>query len=265
MLKFSIVTPTYMRIDNIKVFYAHLKKHTGNFQIEWIVVYEKDDVETFNYISKIQDMKIVLIENNGIFSNALKIGSENATGDFINFLGDDDYIINNAFQKISDHINNDTTIDWIIGQGLYINEEGKQIRKIITFLKNILLFFYSKNTLIIVNYVMSPSSFCRKEILQKIKFFENYHWYGNDYISWIRLSKITKPLVLNFPISKATYSSNTLSGSFNLKGYLMMLKMVKKESSNIFIMTLQTLVSVIIILYNFFNKILLKFLLKKKN
>ena len=265
MLKFSIITPTYMRIDKIKDFYDHLKKQKGNFQIEWIVVYEKNDEKTYNFISKIKDIDIVLVQNNGIISNALKVGSEKATGDFLSFLGDDDYLINNALQKISNYIKNNNSIDWVIGQGLYINEEGKQIRKIITFLKNILLYFYSKNTLIIANYVMTPSSFSKKKILQKINFFENYHWYGNDYISWIRLSKITKPLILNFPISKATYSNNTLSGSFNLKGYTMMLKEIRKESSNIITTVLQLIVGVIIITYNFINKIVLRSIIKKKN
>tara|TARA_B100001540_G_C15662663_1_gene576387 strand:- start:623 stop:952 length:330 start_codon:yes stop_codon:yes gene_type:complete len=104
---------------------------------------------------------------------------------------------------------------------------------------------------------MSPSSFCKKNLLKKINFFENYHWYGNDYITWIRLSKITKPLILNFPITKATYSNNTLSGSFNLKGYIMMMKAIRKETSNPIIIILQLLVGLLIISYNFLNKVIL--------
>ncbi len=257
MIKFSIVTPTYKRLDKIKDFYKHLKNQKGNFEIEWVIVYEENDKQTYDFISDISDINTVLVKNNGDFSNALKIGGENATGNFINFLGDDDIIIDKSLQKICDHLSKNKEVQWVIGQGIYINEKGMQIRKIITFCKNFLLYFFSKHSLIFLNYVMSPSSFCKKNLLKKINFFENYHWYGNDYITWIRLSKITKPLILNFPITKATYSNNTLSGSFNLKGYIMMMKAIRKETSNPIIIILQLLVGLLIISYNFLNKVIL--------
>ena len=45
----------------------------------------------------------------------------------------------------------------------------------------------------------------------------------------------------------------------------MMLKEIRKESSNIITTVLQLIVGVIIITYNFINKIVLRSIIKKKN
>ena len=40
---------------------------------------------------------------------------------------------------------------------------------------------YNKNMLYLVDYIMTPSSFCKK-YLKKVGYFKNIHWYGNDYV-----------------------------------------------------------------------------------
>ena len=62
---------------------------------------------------------------------------------------------------------------------------------------------YNKNMLYLVDYIMTPSSFCKK-IFKKVGYFKNIHWYGNDYV-WIKLSKITKPIIINKTLSFATF------------------------------------------------------------
>ena len=61
MIKFSIVTPTYKRLDKIKDFYKHLKNQKGDFEIEWVIVYEENDKQTYDFISDISDINIVLV------------------------------------------------------------------------------------------------------------------------------------------------------------------------------------------------------------
>ena len=116
---------------------------------------------------------------------------------------------------------------------------------------------YDKNMLHLVDYIMTPSSFCKKKYLKKVGYFKNIHWYGNDYVCWIRLSKIIKPIIIKKTLSFATYSKSTYSGSFDYKRYLNLYFNISKETDNVVIKFMQFLIVTYIFIHNFFLKKLL--------
>ena len=253
---FSIITPTYRRVENLKLLYKHLLSQKKINLVEWVIVVEKDDSVSTQFLKKIK-IKKKIVKNVGGLQNAFKNGAKKASGEYISFLGDDDYLRKDIFLILLEKIKKKNPI-WIIGYGCYVNVKKKKIRKKITKIKNFLLNNFNNITLLLVDYVMTPSSFCKKKYLEKVGFFRNTSWYGNDYICWIQLSKLIKPLIIRKTLSFASYSESTHSGSFNYKRFISLYVNLSKESNNFLVKILQF----IIVLYILFHNLVIKKILK---
>ena len=253
---FSIITPTFKRIGNLKKQYNKILKQKKNHLMEWILVLEKNDLLSMQYARKIKSEKkiqIKIVTNTKGFSSAFKNGAIKANGEYISFLGDDDFLAKNVFLTLEKNIKLYSP-KWMIGYGCYLNQNGKKIRNTITKLKNFMISHYNPNILCLVDYIMTPSSFCKKEYLKKVGYFQNIHWYGNDYVCWIRLSRIIKPTIIKKTLSYATYSNSTYSGSFDYKRYLNLYQNISKETNNILIKLMQFIIIIYIFFQNFFLK-----------
>ena len=221
-----------------------------------MLVVEKKDLPTLKFVKEIKQKKKIKIKNffnKKGFQSAFKNGAKAASGEYISFLGDDDKLVKNIFIILTKKIKLSNP-NWIIGYGCYIDNKGKKIRTLITQIKNFMLKNYNKNMLYLVDYIMTPSSFCKKKYLKKVGYFKNIHWYGNDYVCWIRLSKITKPIIINKTLSFATYSKTTYSGSFDYKRYLNLYFNISKETDNLVIKFMQFLIIIYILSQLFLKK-----------
>lgn len=256
---FSLVTPSYQRLAHLKKLYKHIKNQKKNRLVEWVVVVEKKDKQTIGFLKSIKKkLNLIIVYNKGGLTSAFKNGANKATGAYVSFLGDDDYFKNDIFVDLYDIIKKNRP-KWIIGYGSYVNNKNLIIRKNITYMKKILLNNFNLKTLLLVDYVMCPSSFCKKELLKKVGYFENTHWYGNDYVCWIRLSKFIKPLIVKDTLSYVRYNSLTKSGSFDLKRFLSLYKIISKETNSFLINILQLIIVGYIIFHNFvLKKIIIK-------
>ena len=60
-----------------------------------------------------------------------------------------------------------------MGYGDYkiANEKGQVIKPLVSFYKRVLKSLNSKELLLIVNYIIQPSTFWRKELINRIGFF----------------------------------------------------------------------------------------------
>ena len=89
---FSIITPTYKRVDNLKKLSKHLLSQKKKNFLEWVIVVEKDDFETIKFLKTIKIKKKIILNSGGL-QNAFKNGAKKATGKYISFLGDDDFCL----------------------------------------------------------------------------------------------------------------------------------------------------------------------------
>ena len=253
---FSIITPTYNRPHKLKKQYLNLEKLKRKKLIEWILVVEKQDFETIKIIKTFKNIKKKMVYNTGGLNKAFTNGAKKASGKYLSFLGDDDRLSVNSI-TILEKIIIKKDPEWIIGQSCYTNN-NKKIRKNITKIKNFLLKYFNRNILMIVDFIMTPSSFAKKDIYEKSNYFDAVHWYGNDYVCWIKFSKICKPIVLNKIISYVHYDNNTKSGSYDYMRFIKLYYNVSKETNNYIIKLLQFASILYILLHNFVFKKLKK-------
>ena len=224
---------------------------------EWIIIYEPDDFVTKNFLKKRKEKFIIPLEKRSRNCDAaINYGLKFAKGDYLNIHGDDDYFDKKNFKKIFTHFN--CGYNWIVGQGENVNKKNKIIRKQVSFLKKFLLKYYSRNVLLIVNFIMTPSTFINRKKFKNLNFDDKLS-HASDYIVWLRCSKFGKPKVLNKILSYATYTNKTKTGSFDIQRYKDLYTKVSSDDTVRFeIRILQFIAFFLIIFVNYIFKRVLK-------
>ena len=258
MFKFSIVTATFNRVDNLKFLYSSILINQNYlFNIEWVVIVEKEDINTIRFLESIfsQKISVKIVKNNypGKFSKLIKQGIKKSTGDYLIIIGDDDLINKNALTVIYEFIKKNSS-NWIITLVTYHNTKNKIIRKLFTKIKEKLILINSSNLLPIINYFMTPGVIVSRNLILKVDYFQDKFGSSNDWSTWLDILKLEKPHVLNKYNFSVGYNFNTISGSFNFEKYYYLLKIIAARKYNLIIKLLSFSTVFIIFLHNFIVK-----------
>lgn len=254
----SIITATRNRVSLLEKNYYFLKKNKNFLDFEWVIVCEYDDFKTINFLNKIKNEKYIRVIKGRFKSadRAYNYGFKKARGKYVNIHGDDDFFSIKNFKLIRKCLLSDR--EWIIGQAEYVNNDFKKIRILTTFIKNFLLEKFNVKTLMVINFIMTPSIFFKKKLIRKVGGYDSNILYGSDYIFWLKFNRFYKPLVINENLSYVIFNSKTKTGSYDLTRYIVFLKQMKKYASGPFIRVLQFLSILTIVILNFILKKILK-------
>ena len=220
VLIISVIVPSYFRhnllIKKIKDF--EKIKNQNNLEVVFVLEYEDQQSVKLIKKSKIKNYKIIF--NYGKHYYSFKNGLKKTKGNYIIHMGDDDYFIGNSFQKILNYLKKNSQIKWLIGDAIYIDNNGFVIRKFISKIKSFFLKRYNYNYLTMVNFIMTPSVVIEKNLLNSIGGFDKNFEYAQDYYCWLEAGSRFKPKIILDKLTKVTYNNLTFSGSFDFKRYL---------------------------------------------
>ena len=258
MFKFSIITASYNRLTNLINLYDYIIKNQNfSFKIEWVVIVEKQDIKTINFLSSIYKknitIKIIINKYPGKFNTLIKQGIKNCTGDYLIILGDDDYIKKNSLINIYNFIKKKTP-QWIISPVTYHDQRRKVIRKFITKIKSKLILSNLDILLPIVNYYMTPGIIISRNLIFRVNYFQKNLGTSNDWATWLDVLSLNRPHVLNKIYFSAGYSFNTISGGLDFDKYYYLIKIILLRRFNFITKLLSFLVVVIIFFSNLFFK-----------
>jgi hypothetical protein len=256
-LKVSIITPSYRRQNLLKKNYFSVKKNYKNKNLEWIILTELGDDLT-NGLVKTFDARFVK-HILGVFRNndlaIIAAIKKHATGDLLLICGDDDFLYEDTLKILKNNYR--PSIKWYIGYGSYLNKNLKKSRRFLTLIKKFLIKNYNPNILLVINFIMAPSSFFSKKIIDK-NFFHRKIKYANDYYLWLGIIKKHRPRIIEKFLSKAKFDNSTKTGSFDVSRYFVMLKYMNESTNNTVVKLLQLLAIMAIISVNFFKKKIFK-------
>jgi glycosyltransferase involved in cell wall biosynthesis len=230
VFKFSIITASYQRLNLLKEQYKNiLSQKKNSFDIEWVIVIEKNDFLTFLFLKKIKQIKVTIVFNKKPkeFQWLFSQGIRKAKGDYVLVLGDDDVIKKNGLYLIYLKLKQNNFPNWLVAESNYHDRNYKNIRVVITFFKKFLLKINNFEVLQIINYLMTPAVIVKLSFLKTVKYFKNEYNNINDYETWLQLFKKSKPLVYSKTLFSAGYNELTISGSFNLKKYFFHFILIK--------------------------------------
>jgi glycosyltransferase involved in cell wall biosynthesis len=127
-------------------------------------------------------LKWVSEKDNGQ-TDAINKGLRIASGEIVAYLNADDLLLPGTLLKIAQLFMEHPQIMWITGQCRIIDENNREIRKLITAYKNLWLRLSHPSILLITDYISQPATFWRNLMSEMGYLDENLH-YVMDYEYW---------------------------------------------------------------------------------
>lgn len=129
-------------------------------------------------------------------TDAINKGLRMAGGEILAFLNADDLLLPNALNIVAGRFQNHPERLWLTGRCKIVDEQGGEIRSMITRYKNILLSFGSRAMLHVTNYISQPATFWRRAAVDEFGYFDETLHFVMDYEYWLRLWQTHPPLIL---------------------------------------------------------------------
>ena len=230
-MKISIITPSYNQVAFIeRTIQSILSQNYSD--LEYIVIDGGSTDGTVEILKKYSDKIIWKSEKDRGQSDAINKGLRMATGNIVAYLNSDDTYELGALQKVNDYFQENNQAKWVYGKCKIINENDQEIRRPITWYKNLLLKNYSYSKLLSENFISQPAVFWRRELLDKIGFFNEDEHLCMDYEYWLRIGQKYPAGVIHDYLANFRYYPASKSGSSTKEQFKDMLRLAEKFGTN---------------------------------
>ncbi len=195
-MKVSIVTTCFNSSKTIRDTINSILSQEGDFELEYIITDAGSTDSTRSIISEYGN-RIALIDAKGTNqSQGINVGLRAARGEIVAFLNADDVYTPGAIQAVVSAFKAHPEKLWLIGQCPIIDERGAEFHGVISHYKNFCMRHYSYGLLLIENFVCQPAVFLRRDSLTRVGYFSESEQLAMDYHYWLRIGRISAPIVL---------------------------------------------------------------------
>jgi len=209
--KISIITPTYNQAGYIeRTIESILGQDYPN--IEYIVMDGGSTDGTIDILKKYSDRIIWKSEKDKGQADAINKGLRIAKGEICAYINSDDTYEQGAFATVAKYFNKHPDKEWLYGKCRIIDENDKEIRRFVTWYKNIRLKKYSYNRLLIENAISQPATFWKRKLHNELGLFDENEYHVMDYEFWLRIGQKYTPGVILEYLSNFRYYANSKSG-----------------------------------------------------
>ncbi len=142
---------------------------------------------------------------------AVNSGIKKSSGDVVAYINADDYYLGEVFSKIAKVYK--AAVNWYVGDGVVVSQEGVEIFKFVSFYKKILKKINSYKLLLVVNYIVQPSVFLSRRAYDEFGPFSGSKKFITEYEMWLKLGKIGMPNLIDEDVSAFRMYPQTITGS----------------------------------------------------
>lgn len=200
--------------------------------LEYIVIDGGSTDKTLEILKKYEKKLTWVSEPDKGQTDAINKGIRMATGDIIAYLNSDDMYEEGALHTVARFFLNNPSVMWLTGRCRIVDEDDREVRKMITAYKNFLLTHYSYNMLLITNPISQPSTFWRKEVVKEFGLFDINEHLVMDYEYWLRVGKVYSPGIIKDCLSRFRVHKSSKTASSNYLNFKQELAVSKKYSSS---------------------------------
>lgn len=246
-LLLSIIIPSYNQGKFIKKTIDSILNQSYK-NIEVIVIDGGSSDTTIDILKSFGNKILWISEKDRGQAHAINKGTALAKGDIIAYLNSDDYYLQNTLCEIIESFEKNPTALWLTGDYAIVNEKEQDIQSLVIKHKKLLRNYLSFNLLSILNPISQPSTFLRRELLEKVGLFNEELHYTMDYDYWMRCIQIQKPYVITKPISAFRIHPLSKGGSQFEKQFKEGLNVARNYQKKVFYIILHRLHNFFIIL-----------------
>lgn len=209
----TIVTPTFNANATIRETLASI--HEQNYpQLEHVVVdggSTDGTVELLASEAEAGRLRYISEPDDGL-SDAFNKGVAMATGEWIAWLNADDVYEPGALDAVGKAIAARPEVEWATGRCRIMGDDGAESRKAVTAYKNFLLRHYSFGLYLTNNFVSSPATFFRRDVVEELGHaLDTRFRYSADYDLWLRLARRGDPVLVDADVSRFRMGEGSLS------------------------------------------------------
>ncbi|HZZ98497.1 MAG TPA: glycosyltransferase family 2 protein [Candidatus Saccharimonadia bacterium] len=146
-------------------------------------------------------------------TDAINKGMRLATGDIVAYLNSDDLYTPSALFTVAQIFSEHQDVQWLTGDYEVIDEHGNQIHAVVVTYKRLLRRFLNRNTLLVANSIIQPSTFWRRSFGKKIGPFNDSLRYCMDFEFWLRAFRKSPVFVIPDVLSKFRIHPGSKGGS----------------------------------------------------
>jgi glycosyltransferase involved in cell wall biosynthesis len=209
---FTIVTPCLNGAATLAATLESVRNQGYGGEVEHVVVDGGSTDGTRDILSSAPDVRYISEPDRGL-SDAVNKGIRMARNDVVGWLNADDVYLPGALGRVGKALAERPHALWATGPCLIIDADGREIRRFVTGYKSFLLRHWSYRMHLVQNFVPAPSTFVRKEAFDRVGEFDERFKYSMDYDLWLRLGRISPPLVLDQPLAAFRMAEGSLSMS----------------------------------------------------
>lgn len=195
-MKISVITPCFNGAQYLEKTLHSIHDQRGDFDLEHIVMDGGSTDGTVDILEKWSDRLNFVSEPDKGQSHAINKGFRRATGEVLTWLNADDTYLSGALATVVNAYNENPKSGWVTGRCQIVDEEDREIRKAISAYRNLHLAKFSYMRLLLDNYISQPSTFFKRDLLEKAGGIDEDLTYAMDYDLWLRFGLIEAPVIL---------------------------------------------------------------------
>lgn len=231
-MKISVITASFNQGPFIKKCVDSVRRQTGDFQIEHIILDNCSTDETAELLEEYKsnpghvDVKLLVKPDKGQTA-AINEGFAMATGDVVCWLNTDEWYEDGAFQSVVEYFHTNPDVDVVFGDCNFVDTKGRLV-------KQKREFFFSKSMLIFYGcYMPSCATFLRRKILDSGIYLDPEFKVTMDFDWYVRIAKAGFVIRhLSRTLASFTWHDTNISKVFNSRRKFE-LNIVRDRYSNI--------------------------------
>ena len=207
----SIITPCLNAADSIEEALASVRSQDYP-ALEHVVVDGGSTDGTVELLERAEGIRFVSEPDRGRVDAANK-GVAMTSGDVVGWLNADDRYEPGTLRSVAEALAARPDAMWATGYCRIIDAAGREQRAAITAYKNLLLRHYSLGLYVTQNFVSDPATFVRRSALDEVGLLDERFRMSHDYDLWLRVARLSDPVILRRYLSSFRMVEGTLSMS----------------------------------------------------
>jgi len=219
-MKISIITPSFNQANFLPRTLASVLGQQGDFELEHRVIDGGSTDGCLDVLRSIDDPRFSFIsEPDDGQADAINKGFAQTSGGIVAWLNSDDLYETGALAAVAEAFAANPEKAWLTGSCVIIDEHNRPIRAGVRRYKDRRLRRYSYRALLRENFISQPATFWRRDALKRVGPLDPTLNWAMDYDLWLRLGRVSDPIVLDRPLARFRLHATSKTGDFSRRQY----------------------------------------------